>query len=872
MRRASLAIAILVHAAVPALAEPSYSTRLDRSVVPLFEAIRLKIDTREPEYSGSARIDLRVQGKTDRFRVHAKGLRLHRLELYGPRGRIPTSSEARAGFIEVRAPRQLMRGTGYALEIDFARPFATGAAGLYRVDRAAVAYTFTAFEPAAARQAWPCFDEPSFKIPFQITVEVPEGVEAVSNAPIESERVEAGIKTVRFRSTPPIPSYLVTLATGPFEFVPIVGLSVPGRIVTTKGQASLMAGPLSMTPRILAALERYFDSRCPYEKLDLLAVPDSPGAMESPGAVTLSEETTLLSTAARRQDLRRNLERVIAHELAHMWFGDLVTINWWDDLWLKESFADWMSDKMIDELYPDHECRLIRQRGADSIMLSDVRPSVRSVRQPIEDARRALADVNLTYGKGKAILAMFESWIGPERFRQGVIDYLRAHAGATVRSSDFWTALSKVAGRNGARAMATFVEQPGIPIVTVAPLPGARIRLRQRRLSSWGTKYPPAALWRIPVTLRYGRAGVTHTMTVMLDQNEVVAKLPPGEPIEWVLPNAGGLGYYRWRVPRALLLMFAAEPERFMDARERVGFIGNASALLDARIIRGDDYLRLLKGFADDEESQVVLSLLANLDKIKLAFALDDLQVAFARYVRELLRPALVRVGLTKAAHEPESRSRLRANLIERLSDEGRDQRVRRHAFRQVQDYFKDRRLVDSSIVGAMLDAAAIDGSRELWEQYRRRMEAPMVPGERELFLRSLGGFRHPEIMEASLRYVLQGPLLPHEVLTLLRALNRTADGRARTFRWVTENYDAIEARLSGETHRLEVLLPAGCEPGLTEAGRAFLIGKAYHQPEVVAQIGGVVEQVTQCAELRRREATAVRDFLREREPLGQSE
>src|SRR5258706_9828782 len=339
---AILALASGALAAPLGAVETADPGRLARDVVPTFQAVRLVLDPAQAEYRGTAHVELNVARPTAVFGFHAEGPVLSALKLRGAGGEVPLRHTVGArGLVRAEADRPIPPGA-YTLDIDFTAPFDTRAAGLYRATVRGESYAFTQFEADDARKAFPCWDEPSFKFPYQLTVVVPEKDLAVSNTPIESETARGGQKTVVFKRTPSLPSYLLAIAVGPFDTVPIPGLSVPGRVVAVKGSGGMAAEAARITPPLVAALERYFGRSYPFEKLDLIAVPEFwPGAMENAGAITFAEGILLVDQAASSQQERRLVE-ITAHELAHMWFGDLVTMAWWDDLWLNESFASWM--------------------------------------------------------------------------------------------------------------------------------------------------------------------------------------------------------------------------------------------------------------------------------------------------------------------------------------------------------------------------------------------------------------------------------------------------------------------------------------------------------------------------------------------------
>jgi alanyl aminopeptidase len=394
--------------------------RLQTDVVPLEQEVRLDLDPARNDFTGSIVARLEVRKPSKAIRLHSNGPVLRSATLRGaavdPVALVPSAEGEDVLVLTAEHPIEPGR---YVLEISFTNAFNTKADSLYRVIAGDEPYLFTQFEDTSAREAFPCWDEPSFKIPWKLTLLVPTELLALANTPIESESVSGATRTIVFKKTPPLPSYLVALAVGPFETVPVPGTGVPTRIVTVRGKKGLTAEAVRQTPPLLRALERYFGKPYPFEKLDLIAVPDYwYGAMENAGAITFRDTILLLDPGNADAEDREDLATVISHELAHMWFGDLVTMAWWDDMWLNESFASWMGDKIVNEVFPELGIEVSQVRAMQGAMIHDGRMTTRAMRQPVE-SQDVLVDAadTLAYNKGEAVLGMFERWLGPETFQ-----------------------------------------------------------------------------------------------------------------------------------------------------------------------------------------------------------------------------------------------------------------------------------------------------------------------------------------------------------------------------------------------------------------------------------------------------------------------
>ncbi len=615
---AALATSVVVFAAwmaavTGAFAQGEDPLRLSGDVVPTRQHVELKLDADQTGYTGTTSIDLKVVRQTDAFRLHAEEMTLESVVLTGPAGPVAVTHEAgpgSIGLVTLKAAAPLAPGA-YSLSIKFANEFGTKATGLYRVQAGGNSYLFTQFEAEDAREAFPCWEEPDVQIPFRLTLGVPERHVAVTNTPVESETKEAGWRTIRFHETKPLPTYLIAIATGPLEVVPITGMRIPGNVVTPKGQAALAAQAVAYTPKILAAMEEWFGSPYPFEKLDLIAIPEYwPGAMENPGAITFRDLLLLFDDKTASTAQKRSLARVTAHELAHMWFGDLVTMKWWDDLWLNESFADWAGDKITEKVFPEFGVALSEMEDVQNIMQADARPSTQPIRRHVKADTHKFEQIGVAYNKGKAVLSMFERWVGEENFRKGVLAYLEANEWDNATAADLWRSLSEVSGVELSPAMETVLVQNGIPLIEVEPLDQGRVRLTQQRFLNHGVTADPRD-WRIPVTLRYPGGDMTQTTTVLLKSPSEVIQLPGGRTPEWIFPDADGAGYYRWNVPAPMLRSMAQNAGDVLNARERIALLGNLASLLEAGTVGGAEYLRTLQQFANDPEPQV-LSYLTN--------------------------------------------------------------------------------------------------------------------------------------------------------------------------------------------------------------------------------------------------------------------
>jgi alanyl aminopeptidase len=857
--RTALAAGSLLCASL-ALAAPPGPLRLDPAVAPVSERVALEIDPDRPGYRGSVEIELRVAEPTSEFRFDAQGLRLDRARLEGPGGSVALAvSEKDEGLVVARAERTLDPGR-YALSISFSGTLGTRAVGLYRVAAGGEHYAFTQFEAADARRAFPCWDEPEYKIPFRIELSIPRGMDAVGNTPVEKSEDRGRWKRVVFARTKPLPSYLLAIAVGRFDFVPIRGMSVPGRIVAPRGMGRLAGTAAREAGPILEAEERYFGIPYPYAKLDLVAVPEFwAGAMENAGAITFKDGILLLDPARVSVRERRELVFVVAHEMAHMWFGDLVTMRWWDDLWLNESFADWLADKITDRIDPRFGWRLASLEPVQRIMETDARPGTVPIRQKVESAGQGLNEVGLAYDKGRAVLAMVERWLGPDVFRRGVRRYLEAHRFGSATGEDLWDALSKASGRDVESPMHSFLDQPGLPLVSVVPEAGAAARLTQKRFLNAGARAVPET-WSVPVVLKFSSGSSVGERSLLLDSASARVELPAAP--DWILPNADSAGYYRWSIPQAMLESLARKGPAAMNPSERIGFIGNLRGLVEAGEIPAGKALELLSGFGADPEPAVASMLVRALDGLRMPLATPDLAPAWAAYVRRVFRPALDRIGMEPRPGEPPAATLLRPSLLEELGEKGGDAEVAAFGRKEAAEYLKAPSAVDPSLALACLRIAAADGDMALFEQYRRKFESAAAPAERRRFLEALSAFRRPDVQAAMLSYAASGPLRSTELLVIPRWMDDDAGQRRARFRWLVDNFSTISSRIPPEFVGMLPHLAGGCEMATWNEARAFFAKPEHRAGATSGELERTGEQVEECARLRKREGGSAARFL----------
>ncbi|HEX7839448.1 MAG TPA: M1 family metallopeptidase, partial [Kofleriaceae bacterium] len=512
------------HAPAPArvdrgLEPPVPALRLPRNFLPASYAATLAIDPALAGFDGTIAITGEVAQRSSVIWLHGHQLAVKRASATRPGAEVAITATPHGDeLLELRAETPLDPGT-WTLAIDYTGSYdALNTTGAFKQVVRGAAYVYTQFEALYARRVFPCLDEPDRKVPWQLTLDVPADLVAVSNTPVVRERaLGGGRKRVEFARTRPLPSYLVAFGVGPFDVVDAgkTRSGTPVRILAMKDRAPEAAWAKQTSAKLIDLLEEFFGSPYPYEKMDMLAIPVTVGfgAMENVGLITFAETILLLDPAHGSREREYAWVFIAAHELAHQWFGDLVTTAWWDDIWLNEGFASWVERKISARFEPAWHEDLAEVGVRSSALEDDSLVSARQIRQPIATTDDILnAFDGITYNKGASVLNMFEGYLGPDVFLRGVRDYLARHAFGNATSTEFAAAISKVAGKDFSAAFATFLEQPGAPEITATLAcerdRPPRIALSQRRYVPPGAPAPSATRpWIVPVCAAFDRGG-----------------------------------------------------------------------------------------------------------------------------------------------------------------------------------------------------------------------------------------------------------------------------------------------------------------------------------------------------------------------------
>jgi alanyl aminopeptidase len=839
--------------------------RLGDATRPTRYRIELTVIPDAPTYSGTVEIDLQLRAALSEIWLNAHGLTIHEANLTAGGkplpGRILTEGKDMVGF----AFEHSVEPGDATLRIIFEGNLNDkSSAGLFKVKEGGDWYAYTQFEPIDARSAFPCFDEPSFKVPWQLTLHVKNSHTALSNTPIISEKPDAdGIKTVRFAETKPLPSYLVAMAVGPFEVVDAGTAGkkhTPIRIITPHGKSAEAAYAKEITPRIVEELETYFGIPYPYEKLDSIAVPLFGGAMENAGLVTFGQTLILAKPGEDSIQHRRGYAGVAAHEFAHQWFGDLVTTAWWDDLWLNEAFASWMGDKIVDRMRPEWKVKVDEVSGRSWVMNQDSMVSARKIRQPIESNDDIVnAFDGITYTKGETVIHTFENWIGPEKFQKGIRLYLDGHSWGNATANEFLAAISLAAGKDIAPAFSTFLNQAGAPLVTAALQCNDKphLVLSQERALPLGSEGSRQQIWEIPVCVKFGGSSDTRQCALMTgSQFEMPLEAAHGCP-DWVLANDGEIGYYRVRYQGELLDRLLQENSTHLTLAERTGVLGDIQQLATLGQIQASDALALVPRFRQDPQREIVESL-TEIAGLPYQVIPASLRPNYARFIRQMFGDRARELGWRPKAGESEDTRLLRRSLVTTVASDGEDPILIDEATRLAGRWLEDRRAIDPDLVGSVLQVAAKFGNRDLFEKFHTAAKQTQDLEDKQRLVNALGNFRDVALARAAMNIVLSDDFDTRLSANLLFGPAWDPETRDLPFRFVREHYDALRAKLpstasSDEAAFLPYVASGYCDEDHRAEVEAFFkdrTAKTTGGPRILAQ---VIEQIHLCS--ARREA-----------------
>ena len=773
--------------------------RLPTTVLPARYDLKLEPDLERFTFKGEETITVTIREPVSEILLNAVELEIHEVSAGDARDRVvrgtttvdEKTERARLSFPEALAPGE------WRLTLTFTGVLTDKLHGFYRSrykdangnERYLAA---TQFEATDARRAFPCWDEPDKKAVFQVTLVIDTSLVAISNSRVLREEPvpgKAGKKAVTFADSIKMSTYLVAFVVGELEATePVRVNGTPIRVWCILGKQRLAHVALEIAAYSLRFFQEYYGIPYPGDKLDLIAIPDfASGAMENLGAITFRETALLVDRQAATHSEIERVAVVVAHENAHMWFGDLVTMAWWNGLWLNEAFATFMEMLAVDAWKPEWETWVAFGVSRASAFAVDGLQSTRPIEFQVTAPKDADAmfDV-LTYEKGAAVLRMLQQHLGHDRFRDGVNRYLKKHAHANADTRDLWAALGEASGQPIPDVMDAWIFRGGYPVVT-ARREGKQLVLSQKRFTYLPCDDPQ--VWKIPVGVKMKVNDALVTKKLLLEDPEI--RIDVGGTLGWVVVNEGGHGFYRVRYAPDLQSALENELES-LPPIERFQLVADAWAATVAGLVPVNEYLDLTEKFRNETDKNVWSVIIGSLGYLNRVID-PEARPRLEALVRDRLSPVVARLGWSPPAAENDLRRQLRGDLLRSLGTLGNDQNVHgkaRELYARVQD---DPSAADPNVVPALIHILAHAGEEAEYQEFSGKFKRATTPQEEQRYLYSLAGFRQPPLLQRTLEKTINGEIRTQDAPFVVRSILTSVYGRELAWRFVKEQWEAME-------------------------------------------------------------------------------
>jgi aminopeptidase N len=733
--------------------------------------------------------------------------------------------------------------------------------GFYLSKTAKRNYAVTQFEATDARRAFPSFDEPAYKATFDIQLTVDKNDTVISNTNMISDTPGpvVGEHTVKFATTPKMSTYLVAFLVGDFKCVSGESDGVPIRACATPDKVDQGRFAVSAAEFILHYYDTYFGIKYPMPKLDMIAIPDfEAGAMENFGAITYRETDLLLDEKTASVGAKKEVSLVVAHEMAHQWFGDMVTMQWWDNIWLNEGFATWMENKPTAAWHPEWNVPQDVAADLNNTLNYDAARTTRTIRAKAEtpDEINEMFD-GITYNKAGAMLLMVENYLGAETFREGVHNYLAAHLYGNATAEDFWSEQTANSHKPVDKIMGSLVALPGVPGLTFAEPGGGKVDVSQGRffLSPSSKSEGPEA-WALPVCIKGPESsGKCEVLSTSQQQSLTVPDAP------FFYANANGKGYYRSTYPADVYSKLVANVEAGLTPEERISLIGDQWAQVRANKAPVGSFLDLVAAVKGDNSGVVLDTALGPVANISSRLATtSEEQTALAAWVRKTFKPELDKLGSPSASDTPEQKDR-RAALFRTLGTVGQDQEVIAQSRAISEKYLADPGSVDSTLAETASTIAAVNGDVAFFDELQKAYETSGNPDLQEGALYRLAYFKNPDLEKRALDYTLSGKVRNQDSPHLLSAPLRSRDTRELAWEYLQQNWDKVMAQLT-KWSASELVSATGSFCSVESRDQVVAFFSTHKVPSSERALNRAVDQINDCIEFRADQEGNLKEWL----------
>jgi puromycin-sensitive aminopeptidase len=782
-----------------ATSRKAHSYKLPTYVTPINYQIKLLPDLKNFTFEGQESIDIEVHEAT-------KQIVLNCIEIDVKSASITEEGSEFAGQVTLddknqRAtilfPKQLPPGLK-TLHLSFAGILNDKLHGFYRsryLDSTGQekAMATTQFEATDARRAFPCFDEPEYKATFDVTLVVDEDLTAISNGSLKSQKsLGNGKKEMVFNRTMKMSTYLVAFIIGELEGTdPIESADgTPIRIWALRGKKHLASFARDCAAATLSFFSHYYGIKYPADKLDLIAIPNfASGAMENLGAITFRETALLVDQESASHAELERIADVVAHENAHMWFGDLVTMKWWNGLWLNEAFATFMEMLAVDDWRPEWKRWESFSAARASAFAVDALHTTRAIEYPVKhpDEAGGMFDI-LTYVKGASVLRMLEQYLGPEQFRKGINFYLNKHQYANAETTDLWDALQSATKDPVRKVMDSWIFQGGYPLVSVEKTANG-LSLQQQRFNYTIGAKGPTQIYQIPILLRAKAGPGVVAMKVLMSEPEMEVSLPG--PVEWAVVNDGGHGFYQVHYSKPLLEALSESIQQIMAPVERFNLVSSAWATTLSGHTSLQEYLHLISRLTDEHDKNVWTAILGSLQYLNRIID-HTIRPKFEHFSRHVVKDAYERLGWKASAEESGLNKQLRGMLIGAMGSLANDPEVQHKSAEYYHAYKQDRSSADPDIIGAVIGTLATTGDAALYTEFFEQFTRARTPQEEQRFLSALSRFRKRDLIDRTLNYTLTGEIRTQDGPYTIAAVLMNVYCRGQGWDFMTHHWDEL--------------------------------------------------------------------------------
>lgn len=846
--------------------------RLPETAVPTNYKLTFTPDFTNDTFGGDEIIHVNISKPTDKIVLNALEIKFEdvTIDAAGKSQKATVTTDENSEMATLKVANSIPAGAA-TVHIKFTGILNDKLAGFYLSKSDKRKYAVTQFEATDARRAFPSFDEPAYKATFDITIVADKGDTAISNAKIVSDTPGPGEgkHTLKFATTPKMSTYLVAMLVGDWKCVSDEVDGIPLRVCSVPGKEQMGTFALEATKHILHYYNQYFSMKYPFGKLDQVAIPDfEAGAMENAGAITYREPLLLADPNTTSEDQKISIASVIAHEVAHQWFGDLVTMKWWDDIWLNEGFATWMTPKPLEAWKPEWKQNEQKVLDANYSINGD---SVVATR-PIHQAAETKGEINalfdgIAYGKTAAVLQMVESYLGPDVFRTGVNRYLQEHSYANATAQDFWNTQTAVSSKPVDQIMHSFVMQPGVPFVDVTSSCSngkSQVTLAQKRYFYDTALFAKETgeTWNIPVCLQ----GMSSTNSGSKECKVLKAKqetftLPACG--SWVFPNAGAAGYYRYAFDTAAVK--GAELETSLKPEERISLVANEWALVRAGRHSVPEYLSLVNSLRNERDGFVLEEVTNRAQYIGRYLVTDQDRPEFQQWVRNFYRPVLNDIGMLPKPGEGATVKALRPKLYGILGDttSGDDPEVVAQAKKLAQEYMRDPASVPPDLAGVVVNIAASHGDAALYDQYVAKLKQTRTPQEYYTYFYGLARFQDPALIQRTLDFALTDQVRNQD-LYIIPSVMSTRAGSDPAWSFVKTHWGDLMKKaggsISGAAGVAFGATGSFCDVQKRDDVKAFY--DAHQLPGTQRNFNAAQESINYCIDLKQRQQQGLAEWL----------